>query len=197
MTFLPLPPSPPLGHPLPMHDHAVSVAMPKWSHIVGYEEGCPIVAAALAVGYPRFVYHPYVKTLMSYAIDQYQTAYETAMPTHPFPNVDCIILPSRLAADRCRDFIIRAHYTDSTSEPPSSPCNSTDALSFPSSTTTNSLFTTQATRQIKVLDLETEGCHAIIFPAVTQIAVQAKSYWQHTGKWSSPYANESPEERQA
>ena len=29
--------SPPLGIPLPMDEHACSVAMPKWEHVVGYE----------------------------------------------------------------------------------------------------------------------------------------------------------------
>lgn len=44
--------------------HAVSVTMPKWSHVVGYEEGDPAVTDRLVLGYPRFVYHPFVKQLV-------------------------------------------------------------------------------------------------------------------------------------
>jgi cystathionine gamma-synthase len=33
--------------------------MPLWEHIIGYEEGEPHVWEALALGYPRFVVHPY------------------------------------------------------------------------------------------------------------------------------------------
>jgi hypothetical protein len=34
-----------------------------WSHVVGYEEGDPAVTQKLALGYPRFVYHPYIRQL--------------------------------------------------------------------------------------------------------------------------------------
>ena len=37
----------------------------------GYEEGEEAVASALSCGYPRFVYHPYLLTLMDHAIDVY------------------------------------------------------------------------------------------------------------------------------
>ena len=53
-----------LGAPIPLNEHAVSVTMPKWSHVVGYEEGDPSVTDKLVLGYPRFVYHPYVKRLV-------------------------------------------------------------------------------------------------------------------------------------
>ena len=43
--------------------HAVSVSMPLWSHVVGYEEGDLTVHSKLACGYPRFVYHPYIREL--------------------------------------------------------------------------------------------------------------------------------------
>lgn len=53
-----------LGAPIPLNEHAVSVTMPKWSHVVGYEEGDPSVTDKLVLGYPRFVYHPFVKQLV-------------------------------------------------------------------------------------------------------------------------------------
>eukprot|EP01039_Chlorochromonas_danica_P009524 gene9524-10528_t len=44
-----------LGVPLPVTDpHAVSVSLPKWDHVVGYEEGRSDVVQAMISGYPRF-----------------------------------------------------------------------------------------------------------------------------------------------
>ena len=59
----------PLGHPLPLDEHACSVSLPTWSSVVGYEEGSPQVTEKLACGYPRFVYHPYVIKLMAVALE--------------------------------------------------------------------------------------------------------------------------------
>ena len=41
------------------------------THTKGYEEGEEEVSKALACGYPRFVYHPYILTLMDHAIEVY------------------------------------------------------------------------------------------------------------------------------
>ena len=53
-----------LGTPLPDCGHAVSVAMPLWEHVVGYEMREPRIVDALRSGYPRFVYHPEVVALV-------------------------------------------------------------------------------------------------------------------------------------
>lgn len=50
-----------LGRPLPPSPHAVSVALPCWDHVVGYEEKRPDVIGRLSCGYPRFVIHPKVR----------------------------------------------------------------------------------------------------------------------------------------
>lgn len=55
----------PLGVPLPDSPHAVSVSLPKWADVVGYEEGDARVIDAMQLGYPRFVYHPLVKKLFA------------------------------------------------------------------------------------------------------------------------------------
>ncbi len=47
-----------LGLPIPASTHAVSVALPRWEDVVGYEEKRPEVVQRLATGYPRFVIHP-------------------------------------------------------------------------------------------------------------------------------------------
>lgn len=49
-----------LGRALPESVHAVSVALPRWEDVVGYEEKKPEVILRLACGYPRFVIHPLV-----------------------------------------------------------------------------------------------------------------------------------------
>ncbi len=49
-----------LGHPLPDATHAVSVALPRWSDVIAYEEQDPACRGALRVVYPRFGQHPLV-----------------------------------------------------------------------------------------------------------------------------------------
>ena len=50
-----------LGLPIPDSMHAVSVALPRWRDVVGYEEKAPEVLSQLQLGYPRFVIHPWVR----------------------------------------------------------------------------------------------------------------------------------------
>src|SRR5579859_982509 len=52
-----------LGRPIPASTHAVSVALPRWADVVGYEEKKPEVINCLSMGYPRFVVHPLVQEL--------------------------------------------------------------------------------------------------------------------------------------
>jgi len=68
-----------LGHPLPDSTHAVSVALPRWADVVGYEEKKPEVVEKMALGYPRFVFHPLVRELAK-QIGQ-------GLPCLPFPSL--------------------------------------------------------------------------------------------------------------
>ena len=52
-----------LGQALPPSVHAVSVALPEWRDVVGYEEKEKRVMDKLKSGYPRFVIHPLVHEL--------------------------------------------------------------------------------------------------------------------------------------
>ena len=52
-----------LGKPLPDSPHAVSVSLPRWQDVVGYEEKKPEVVSKMSLGYPRFVIHPLVHEL--------------------------------------------------------------------------------------------------------------------------------------
>jgi cystathionine gamma-synthase len=81
-----------LGRPIPDSPHAVSVALPRWQDVVGYEEGRPEVIARLATGYPRFVVHPLVRALANRLGGE-----------NP-----CLPFPSRRAAELCADFIQRS-----------------------------------------------------------------------------------------
>jgi cystathionine gamma-synthase len=81
-----------LGLPLPESAHAVSVALPRWQDVVGYEEKRPEVISRLRGGYPRFVIHRFIKELAHF-LD----------PVRP-----CLPFPSRLVAERCADFIYRS-----------------------------------------------------------------------------------------
>lgn len=83
-----------LGRPIPDSPHAVSVAMPTWSDVVGYEEGDPRIHGALACGYPRFVYHPRLRELMA-----------RIEARHGLPGEKALPLPSKRVAERCLAFV--------------------------------------------------------------------------------------------
>lgn len=81
-----------LGRPMPASTHAVSVALPRWQDVVGYEEKKPEVMERLASGYPRFVIHPLVLALAQ-RLGQGQP---------------CLPFPSARAAAAAADFVHRS-----------------------------------------------------------------------------------------
>lgn len=50
-----------LGLPIPDSPHAVSVCLPLWGDVTGYEENEPRVIDKMHTGYPRFFFHPLVR----------------------------------------------------------------------------------------------------------------------------------------
>jgi cystathionine gamma-synthase len=50
-----------LGSPIPASTHAVSVCLPEWADIIGYEEKNPRVIDRMKTGYPRFFFHPLIQ----------------------------------------------------------------------------------------------------------------------------------------
>jgi cystathionine gamma-synthase len=50
-----------LGKPIPPTKHAISMCLPRWQDVVGYEERDPATMEKLQLGYPRFLYHPLVE----------------------------------------------------------------------------------------------------------------------------------------
>mmetsp|Transcript_6693 Transcript_6693/g.8458 ORF Transcript_6693/g.8458 Transcript_6693/m.8458 type:complete len:816 (+) Transcript_6693:12-2459(+) len=210
----------PLGHPIPLDEHACSVSLPSWHSVVGYEEGFPEVTEKLACGYPRFVYHPYIITLMDVALEmdaklqqQDDNATESSGKSDLVQSSeergesewDCIVLPSKDSALRCHDFLVRASM--GTTSRLTDSCRSLVAGSsaiqlFADDNALNdyNISVINEERQpscynskspIRVLDLEVADVHAVIFPAQTSFAIEAKSYWQHTGEVLSSRRAES------
>jgi len=83
-----------LGKPLPDSEHAVSVCLPRWRDVVGYEEGDPAVLDTFECGYPRFLPHPLVAELCLAARDEFAKDDEVA-----------IVFPSLAAAWRCAEYV--------------------------------------------------------------------------------------------
>ncbi|HOX56156.1 MAG TPA: PLP-dependent transferase [Candidatus Paceibacterota bacterium] len=81
-----------LGQPIPASPHAVSVALPRWQDVVGYEEKKAEVVNALTSGYPRFFIHAAVRELARQIGD--------GRPCLPFPSLR--------AARLCAQFIERS-----------------------------------------------------------------------------------------
>ncbi len=80
-----------LGQPIPESRHAVSMALPTWSDVIGYEEQDPRVVECIKVGYPRFLIHPEIRSLAE--------KYSAGQPALPFP--------SRKTAKECADYVQR------------------------------------------------------------------------------------------
>jgi cystathionine gamma-synthase len=78
-----------LGKPIPDSTHAVSVALPRWADVVGYEEKKSEVISRLQSGYPRFLIHPLILEL-SRRLGKGQP---------------CLPFPSARAAEQCLKFV--------------------------------------------------------------------------------------------
>ncbi len=80
-----------LGLPIPPCPHAVSMALPRWQDVVGYEEHKPETVGKLTSGYPRFLVHPHVQALAQ-LIGQ---------------GAPCLPFPSQKTAMLCAEHIVR------------------------------------------------------------------------------------------
>ncbi len=85
-----------LGLAIPDSDHAVSVCLPRWDDVIGYEEGDAAVLDALEGGYPRFVAHPLVAELCEAAASEFAKH-----------NEGTLVFPSLASAWRAADFVKR------------------------------------------------------------------------------------------
>ena len=88
-----------------------------------------------------------------------------------------MILPNKQSALSCHDFLYKA-------------CSTNDGQTTSLFSSDNALSSSFADKGecydpnavLRVLDLKAHGVHAVVFPAATEYAIEAKSYWQHTGE---------------
>jgi len=80
-----------LGRPMPDSPHAVSMCLPTWDSVIGYEEQRPEILAKLFCGYPRFVLNPLIRRLH----EQWREAFA------PPEAVEAWVYPCEGAARRC------------------------------------------------------------------------------------------------
>jgi cystathionine gamma-synthase len=88
-----------LGAPLPDSAYAVSVALPQWDQVVGYEEGDAAVLDRMRTGYPRFFVPRVVRELEGKALS------ELGSPS----GRRCSIYPCARTAERCANYIRDRH----------------------------------------------------------------------------------------
>lgn len=88
--------APDLGTPLPGGRHSVSVSLPRWDDVVGYEEKRPETIQKIKTGYPRFVVHEIVAKLAR-RIE---------------PSRACLPFPSLSVARHCVEYIRHRSQTD-------------------------------------------------------------------------------------
>ncbi len=83
-----------LGKAIPDHEFGVSVCLPLWQHVIGYEEGDQEIVAKFKSGYPRFCCPPAITRLFEAAEQEFAAAGER-----------CLVFPRRVHAQRCIEFI--------------------------------------------------------------------------------------------
>lgn len=91
-------PSQIIGEPIPNNtEHAVSVTLPTWEAIVGYEEGDQNIVGRMKTGYPRFFIHKSIQELVVYLTDEYgRKGIE-----------NLFVYPSYTVAQRCKKYMIQ------------------------------------------------------------------------------------------
>ncbi len=82
-----------LGTPIPDSELGVSVCLPLWRHVIGYEEKDPAVISRFRSGYPRFFCVPAVTALFEMAEKKCARAGER-----------CLVFPRATHAGRCLAF---------------------------------------------------------------------------------------------
>ena len=86
-----------LGLPLPDSPYAVSVSLPNWQHVIGYEEGDQDILNSLRTGYPRFFVPRIIKELEN------KVLLALAAPV----GIECLVFSGLAAAERCQEYMIQ------------------------------------------------------------------------------------------
>jgi cystathionine gamma-synthase len=74
-----------LGAPIPDSPHAVSVCLPTWADVIGYEEKDPRVHDRMRTGYPRFFLHPLIRAVQGRLLAAHGRSGEDVLP---FPDAE-------------------------------------------------------------------------------------------------------------
>lgn len=83
-----------LGVPLPPTAEGISVSLPLWKHVIGYEEGDPEIISKFRSGYPRFCCPPVISSV-----------FEQARKECGRPDEEALVFPSQATAERCMNFL--------------------------------------------------------------------------------------------
>ncbi len=86
-----------LGVPIPPTPYGVSVCLPLWEHVIGYEEKDERVTSKFQSGYPRFFVPPAIAALITALEKEYAQADERAL-----------VFPRRIHAERCAAYVRRS-----------------------------------------------------------------------------------------
>jgi cystathionine gamma-synthase len=179
-----------LGRPLPLDEHAVSVSLPEWRDVIGYEEGHPRVVLHMRMGYPRFKVHAAVEALCDYLLACFEEqaagmprgvaghtpfswrggmhskdvpAGHTVLTWDTRSQRRCSVLPSKAVALRFKEFL--------------------DWRAGDSAADDNHRRGSGRDGRRSVLSLQpvgVEGLWCVVYDAGS--AARAKAYWQHTGE---------------
>ena len=84
-----------LGSPLPDNEFGVSVSLPLWEHVIGYEEKDQAVVSKFRSGYPRFCCPPAIGALFAEAEKRHAKKGERAL-----------VFPRLVHAERCLAFVM-------------------------------------------------------------------------------------------
>jgi cystathionine gamma-synthase len=165
-----------LGQPLPGLTHAVSMVLPRWQDVIGYEEKKPEVMSRLKCGYPRFLIHPLVLEAAS--------RLGGGQPCLPFPTLR--------AAQVCLEFVRRNSGEESRSRRREEAETGLDSKLARQQVARLSKVETRGLRTTR-LDfgkssyvggdepriVEKRGLHGVMPTEAGQLALRA--FWQHTG----------------
>ena len=89
-----------LGAPIPPTPYGISVCLPLWSHVIGYEEKDPQVVGKFQSGYPRFFVPPAIAAL-----------FEQVEKEHAQPGERALVFPKLVHAARCAEHMGRQGVT--------------------------------------------------------------------------------------
>ncbi|KAF8903932.1 pyridoxal phosphate-dependent transferase [Gymnopilus junonius] len=149
-----------VGCAVPPHTpHAISVSLPTWGDVVGYEEGDKRVVNSMTTGYPRFFIHLTIQKLAAICEHKYAIGKER-----------CMLFATKKIAELCRSFI------ESRSATIGSPVNARLVNLFicPEDQQNDGSKMDRSSNTGSCVDL-----HIVLFPG--DAFPIAKQFWQHTG----------------